>query len=217
MKVFKKIITAATLNFCLIAISNSATLNINITDQNNLAVKDAVITLTGNKNHALVPTEKLIIDQINKTYVPHVKTVVVGSKIFFPNKDDIRHHVYSFSEAKKFELPLYEGTPADPVTFNQKGLVTLGCNIHDWMRGYIYIIDTPFFSQTNNQGSAVIKNIPKGIYKINVWQPRILNKQPLQAGTIKFDQGNNKHFKQQLTLRQNIKIRRAPKNRKKRY
>ena len=84
-----------------------------------------------------------IVDQINLEFVPHVKPVVVGSPVYFPNKDDVRHHVYSFSPAKRFELPLYSGTPAAPVVFDRPGIVAIGCNIHDWMLGYIYVAETP--------------------------------------------------------------------------
>ena len=87
-----------------------------------------------------------IVDQINLEFVPHVKPVVVGSPVYFPNKDDVRHHVYSFSPAKRFELPLYSGTPAAPVVFDRPGIVAIGCNIHDWMLGYIYVAETPYLA-----------------------------------------------------------------------
>lgn len=83
------------------------------------------------------------LEQINKEFRPHVTVVQRGGTVIFPNRDSIAHHVYSFAEAKKFELPLYSGVPA-PVTFDKTGLVTLGCNIHDWMKAYILVVDTPF-------------------------------------------------------------------------
>ncbi len=75
-----------------------------------------------------------------------------ASYVQFPNKDNIRHHVYSFSAARKFELPLYSGTPAQPVLFDKVGVVKLGCNIHDWMIGYIYVTETPYFGKSNAEG-----------------------------------------------------------------
>ena len=84
------------------------------------------------------------IDQIDRAFVPAAITIPVGTEVMFPNKDDIRHHVYSFSEAKTFELPLYTGMPARPVHFPQAGIVTIACNIHDWMLGHIYVVDTPW-------------------------------------------------------------------------
>ena len=86
-----------------------------------------------------------VVDQIDKEFVPYVKPVRVGSYVQFPNKDNIRHHVYSFSPPKKFELPLYSGTPTEPLLFDKVGVVKLGCNIHDWMLGYVYVAETPYF------------------------------------------------------------------------
>ncbi len=96
------------------------------------------------------------VDQVDKQFVPYVKVVFVGAKVGFPNSDRIRHQVYSFSPAKKFELPLYGGTDAPPVVFDKPGVVVLGCNIHDWMIGYIYVSETPFFAKTGPGGTAVI-------------------------------------------------------------
>jgi hypothetical protein len=94
--------------------------------------------------------------------------------VSFPNKDNIRHQVYSFSPAKKFELPLYSGTTAPPVLFDKPGVVILGCNIHDWMIGYIYVSATPFFAKTGPDGRVDIRNIPAGDYLVRVWHPRLI-------------------------------------------
>ena len=91
----------------------------------------------------------------------------------FPNQDDVKHHIYSFSPAKKFELPLYAGTPAEPVVFDRAGLVTLGCNIHDWMIGYILVVETPWFAVTTGNGRAQLRGLPAGTYQVEVWQPRL--------------------------------------------
>ena len=82
------------------------------------------------------PTERTAaMDQVHKQFVPHVLPVVVGTAVTFPNHDQIHHHVYSFSRAKTFEMPLYKGENAPPVAFDQPGAVKIGCNIHDWMDG----------------------------------------------------------------------------------
>ncbi|WP_196767929.1 hypothetical protein, partial [Streptobacillus moniliformis] len=75
--------------------------------------------------------------------MPHVLAITVGSEVRFPNRDKLRHQVYSFSKAKTFDLPLYSGHPAAPVRFDEIGVVELGCNIHDGMIGYIVVLDTP--------------------------------------------------------------------------
>ena len=71
-----------------------------------------------------------------------------------------------------FELQLYKGLQADPLLFSKTGVVELGCNVHDWMLGYIYVVDTPYFTQTAEDGKGVI-NAPNGDYQLNIWHPRI--------------------------------------------
>jgi plastocyanin len=110
-------------------------------------------------------------DQVDKQFVPFVKPVLIGSTVRFPNSDNIRHQVYSFSAAKKFELPLYAGTEAAAVVFDKAGVVVLGCNIHDWMIGYIYVSDTPYFAKTDAGGKAMIAELPPGDYTVRVWHP----------------------------------------------
>lgn len=112
------------------------------------------------------------IDQINKEFVPYVTVVPVGSRIRFPNKDNIRHHVYSFSDAKKFELKLYSGVPAEPVLFDRAGVVALGCNIHDWMLAYVLVVDTPWFGKSNGDGELVLQ-LPPGPHQLQLWHPEL--------------------------------------------
>ena len=114
-----------------------------------------------------------IVDQINKEFVPFVTPIIVGSSVRFPNKDQIRHQVYSFSAANRFELPLYTGTPAEPVLFDTPGVVTLGCNIHDWMLAYVYVAETPWFAKSGADGKASITNIPAGRYRVRIWHPNL--------------------------------------------
>jgi hypothetical protein len=97
--------------------------------------------------------------------------VPVGAVMSFPNSDKVRHQVYSFSPAKKFELPLYAGREAAPVTFDKPGVVVLGCNIHDWMIGYVYVSDSPYFAKTVADGSATLNDLPPGDYQVRIWHP----------------------------------------------
>ncbi|WP_460890864.1 methylamine utilization protein, partial [Ramlibacter alkalitolerans] len=101
----------------------------------------AVVTLTPLRRAAAVVPVDAVMDQVNSEFQPRVLVVTKGSRVRFPNSDTIRHQVYSFSAAKRFELPLYTGTPPEPVVFDRAGVVTLGCNIHDWMKGYVVILD----------------------------------------------------------------------------
>src|SRR5436853_6519551 len=130
-------------------------------------VAEAVVIAVPEVAAAKPPRPKLEqIEQIDQEFVPRVKPVLVGSPVSFPNRDDVRHHVYSFSPAKRFDLPLYVGTPAKPVVFDAPGVVTIGCNIHDWMVGYIYVSESPYFATTGADGGASISGMPAGTYTV---------------------------------------------------
>lgn len=117
--------------------------------------------------NGLVPMATM--DQIEKTFVPGLLPIVVGTKVRFPNHDQIHHHVYSFSRTKTFELPLYKGTDAPPVLFDKVGVVKVGCNIHDWMSGIILVLPTPYFAQTDAEGRFTLADLPHGQYSVVAW------------------------------------------------
>jgi plastocyanin len=117
-------------------------------------------------------TPKAIMDQQDLKFVPHLLVVQTGTEVAFPNGDEVSHHVYSFSETKPFELALYKGDQYPPVPFDRAGIVVLGCNIHDGMLGYIVVVDTPHFAKTDEQGIALIENVPSGDYVVAAWTPR---------------------------------------------
>ena len=87
--------------------------------------------------------------QKNRQFLPAVTVVPVGSAIRFPNQDNVRHHVYSFSFAKTFGIPLYIGESPQTIQLDRPGIVTLGCNIHDWMAAYIVVLETGVFAHTD--------------------------------------------------------------------
>lgn len=112
------------------------------------------------------------IDQIQKTFVPHVTVVRTGTAVSFPNSDQIHHQVYSFSPAKPFQIDLYARAPKSAVIFDKPGLVVLGCNIHDQMLAFVIVVDSPYFAQTGASGSAQL-NLPPGRYSLRVWHPAL--------------------------------------------
>lgn len=147
-----------------------------VQDDKGRPVDDAVVVLvpTGTASTPGRPAgPPAVMDQVDKEFVPHVLPVNVGTAVTFPNRDNIKHHVYSFSPAKKFELPLYIGTPTSPVVFDRTGVVVLGCNIHDWMVAYVYVAPTPWFAKTGADGRARIADVPAGAYEARVWHPRM--------------------------------------------
>jgi plastocyanin len=153
----------------------SATLKGTVVDGGGNALADVVVIATATSKNLKLPQTKaksvsLKLDQKNKEFIPHVLPVKTGTAVFFPNSDDIQHHVYSFSPAKRFEIKLYKGTPAKPIVFNQPGVAVLGCNIHDWMLGFVFVTDTPYFAKTDSIGRWSI-DMPEGDYQISLWHP----------------------------------------------
>jgi plastocyanin len=111
--------------------------------------------------------------QRNIAFDPHVLIVPTGSTVSFPNKDKVRHHVYSFSRVKAFNLKLYGTDQVPTVLFDKPGVVALGCNIHDSMSGFIIVVDTPFAMQTDANGHVSISGVPAGGATVRLWHPSI--------------------------------------------
>jgi len=117
-----------------------------------------------------------IMDQFNKTFVPEMLPIAVGTQVRFPNRDQIRHHVYSFSRPKRFELPLYKGEDAPPVLFDKPGVVKIGCNIHDWMSAIILVLPNDHFAVTKEDGTFTLPSLGAGTYTITAWHSQSKDK-----------------------------------------
>ncbi len=122
-------------------------------------------------SHPAIPVAA-VMDQVDRAFEPDLLVVPVNSTVAFPNSDSVSHQIYSFSPPKRFQLPLYRGKPYPPVRFDQPGIVTLGCNIHDEMLAYVVVTDAPFFGRTAPNGAWSVE-VPSGEYRINIWHPRI--------------------------------------------
>jgi plastocyanin len=168
---------------------------------------DAVAYAVGAASSA--PKKHAVVDQRDKQFIPYVTAVQVGTAVIFPNSDNIRHHVYSFSPAKKFELPLYSGVPAEPVVFDKVGFVTLGCNIHDWMIAYVAVLPTPYFQVTRQDGRAVLKDLPAGQYTVQVWHPALKGQPEAFAQRVDVG-GGTKSLVFTLPLKHDVRAKRAP-------
>jgi plastocyanin len=149
----------------------AATVEVRVQDAKGRPLADAVVYAVPEGRQLPLGRRTAVMDQKNRMFVPHVLPVQTGTSVQFPNSDDVRHHVYSFSPAKPFQLPLYKGTPANPMLFDRAGVVTLGCNIHDQMSAFIIVVDTPFFEKTVANGRAVLRDIDAGRYTLHVWYP----------------------------------------------
>lgn len=167
------------LAFLLSAIVGSVTaadLAVTVTDQKAEAVAGFVIWLE--PRDAPVPPaapEDLAatVEQIDEEFQPYTLAVRLGTRVSFPNRDDVQHHVYSLSSPARFEIPLHGGDETESVVMNQTGLVPIGCNIHDWMLSHLVVVDTPWFGTTDETGRLTLAGLPPGRYKLTAWHPRI--------------------------------------------
>jgi plastocyanin len=129
------------------------------------------------------------IEQKGLKFVPLVSVVQTGSSVSFPNNDKVRHHIYSFSPAKKFDQKLYSGVAASPQVFDKAGTVVLGCNIHDKMLAYVKVVDTPYFAKTDAAGMARVDLPGAGKYKVSAWHYNMSGATAEQALVLKADDG----------------------------
>jgi plastocyanin len=204
VKTFRVIAVAL---FLTANIAPAGSLSVTVKDNKGNLVSDAVVYARSGAMTARA-SKRSVIDQQDKQFIPYVTAVQVGTSILFPNKDNIRHHVYSLSPAKKFELPLYAGVPAEPVLFDKEGFVTLGCNIHDWMIAYVAVVNTPYFKVTGNDGHVSLKDLPSGHYNVTVWHPLLKGSPDSLAQSI--DVAGNSDLNFNLDLKPDFRARRAP-------
>jgi plastocyanin len=183
-----------------------------VTDQHGKPVADAVIVAVPADGTLRVPSKARdeVVDQVDKQFVPKVQVVLVGTPVTFPNNDNVRHQVYSFSPAKRFELPLYAGTPAQPIVFDRPGVVVLGCNIHDWMIGFIYVSDSPYFAKTGADGKATLADLPPRAYFVRVWHPQLDVAEDTTRKSIDMTRVRRSDTGWTLNLKTEMRVRRAP-------
>jgi plastocyanin len=165
--------------FCALALAGAAVplaaapLSVRVVDASGHPVRDAVVTLypAGGAARPAHATGRYVVAQQNLQFRPFLTVVPVGADVSFPNLDPTKHHVYSFSAAKKFELKLFAKDQSRTVHFDRPGVVALGCNIHDQMSAFIFVTDTGWTARTNAQGNAVFADAPNAPTRVAVWHP----------------------------------------------
>jgi plastocyanin len=162
-------VLVAALWFGLSAVAGAADLQLKVQNTAGAPAPNVIVYATP-KIAAAAATGKATIDQIDRQFVPRVSVVQAGTSVAFPNSDNIRHSVYSFSPPKVFTLKLYAGKPANPVIFDKPGIIVLGCNIHDNMLAWVLVVDSPYFARTDANGVAILKNIAPGDYVLRAWR-----------------------------------------------
>ena len=114
---------------------------------------------------------RVVLDQRNLTFSPHVLVVRAGTVVDFPNDDRVFHNVFSFRDGKRFDLGLYPVGVSRSLTFDQTGLSRIFCNIHANMAAYVMTVDSPYFGRSDRSGAFTIAGVPDGTYRYHAWQP----------------------------------------------
>ncbi|WP_233994250.1 methylamine utilization protein [Porphyrobacter sp. AAP60] len=155
--------------------AGGASVRVQVVDANGLPVRDAVVELHSSKagSGPIRFPWKMGMAQRNQQFVPGTLVVARGSTVAFPNLDTVRHSIYSFSKPARFEIELYGRDQTRTHTFPITGSVKLGCNIHDQMRGYIRVTDTPFAGKTDHNGYVTLEGMPAGASRLTVWHPQL--------------------------------------------
>lgn len=187
--------------FCAGAVQAAGGISVQVVDAAGKPVADAVVYLEADGGQPLPKTLKAgEISQKALKFIPLVSVVQTGSKVYFPNNDKVRHHIYSFSAPHKFDQKLYTGTTAEPQTFEKPGTVVLGCNIHDKMIAYVRIVDTPYYGKTDAAGRVAL-DAPAGKYVLKAWHPDIVGGNALEQPTRLADGSASANFKMSLKPR----------------
>lgn len=184
---FIALVGAATVGASVSAAPNT-TVRVQVLDQNGAPVRDAVVEIdsTAAANGRIVFPWRMAVAQKGLAFVPGTLVVARGSTVAFPNLDQVRHSVYSFSKTAKFTIELYGRDQTRTQSFPIAGTVALGCNIHDNMRGYVRVVDTPFAGKTDGNGVIVLAGVPTGGTRLTVWHPllRAPNNQTARALSV---------------------------------
>ncbi len=158
-----------------LAAAPPASLRVQVVDASGMPVRDAVVELRPAKasGGAIRFPWKMGMAQKNRQFAPGTLIVAKGSTVAFPNLDNVRHSIYSFSKPARFAIDLYGRDQTRTQTFNVAGSIKLGCNIHDDMRGYIRVTDTPFAAKTDHNGYVTLTGMAGGSASLTVWHPML--------------------------------------------
>lgn len=196
------------------SLSNAGTFLALASDRDALALTNVVVTLKPiGRTAPDTATQEIVVTQENATFKPYISVIRTGSSVVFANRDNMEHHIKSFSSSKPFEIAVHKpGDSPPPIRFDKEGAVVAYCILHDWMRAYIYVADTPWFSITGGtSGIAKIENVPAGDYEAIAWHPDLGQYKPplTQKVTVTATGSVESTFKFDFKARP---VRQAPKN-----
>ncbi|SFB99636.1 hypothetical protein [Pseudoalteromonas denitrificans] len=162
--------------FLVYSLSTSAnTIKIKVLDSDLSNIENTVVSLTPKNSNSIKQKilSPLVVTQKNKQFNPYIGVIQKGQSVVFKNNDDITHHVYSVSTNNRFDFKIKSETQNRNIQLNSLGEVAMGCNIHDWMSGFVLVVDTPFYTQTNSQSIATFENMLLGEYQLVIWHPQL--------------------------------------------
>lgn len=172
-------------------LAHAANVNVIVSDAAGNPLADAVVMLEPTGAPLPVkPMQNARIAQHDLRFSPAVSVVTVGTSVLFPNQDTVRHHVYSYSAAKTFQIKLYAGVPHTPIVFDKPGVAVLGCNIHDGMIAWVVVTDTPLWGLSTASGQARVADVPVGNYELHVWHSSLAETVPPQSTALAVGAGD---------------------------
>ena len=164
------------------------------------AVQDVVISVSekGQDSTMAATNARATMLQQGQQFRPFIFPIQVGTTVEFPNRDPFRHHVYFFAKAKTFELKLYDSSEAETMIFDREGIIPLGCNIHDNVLSYVYVIGTPHFAQTDDSGKSALEDLPAGECTVESWHPNQKSSLATTDITVTADSNSQINFEMDL-------------------
>lgn len=161
----------------------AAVLNVQVLDDHGKPVGDAVVsmvarTVTAGDPPALPAAQTKTVDQRRETFLPYVEIFRPGDSVVFRNSDTTRHHVYSFSPTRNFEMVVRPGQSTEPMLLDRAGIVAVGCNIHDHMRNWLFVSSAPWLAIVDAGGHVRFDALPVGKYTVTVWHPQLDPRKP---------------------------------------
>jgi plastocyanin len=125
--------------------------------------------VVGTPSPRFAPSGTYTLQQKNRTFIPHLLVIPLGSVVRFPNADPFFHNVFSLYEGKRFDLGLYEAGSSKSVTFSRPGVSYIFCNIHPEMSAVVLTLSTPLYAIADKNNSFALRDVPPGDYVLHLW------------------------------------------------
>ena len=139
------------------------------------------------------PTDPVTMDQKGCMYVPHVVGAMVSQPVTFLNSDPEPHNVHGRPEVvTPWNFMTSRQGSSRSITFDRSEVaVPVGCDIHPWMRGYVGVVDHPYFGVTPASGAVTLAKVPPGTYTVGVWHETLGTQEQVvtldKSGAVKLE------------------------------